>query len=158
MADLTQMTDPDLEALYLAVNAEMGRRRTLAAIPEQVAELNRAYQTSSGYTDGAKWVQPEGTVGAYMMGNTVIHDPEETLYRSKIDFNVYEPGDPDDPQNYRWWEIVGAEVEGWAPGKEYKAGDQESYEDVLYLCLQDHTAQPGWEPDKVPALWQPMEV
>ncbi|WP_308198483.1 M4 family metallopeptidase [Actinomadura terrae] len=42
----------------------------------------------------------------------------------------------------------------WAAGTAYKAGDVVTFEGVKYRCLQPHTAQPGWTPAAVPALWE----
>ncbi|MFB8170769.1 M28 family peptidase [Kitasatospora purpeofusca] len=42
----------------------------------------------------------------------------------------------------------------WAAGTTYKAGDTVTYNGISYRCLQGHTAQVGWEPPIVPALWQ----
>ncbi|MFI9423189.1 carbohydrate-binding protein [Streptomyces achromogenes] len=42
----------------------------------------------------------------------------------------------------------------WAVGTAYRAGDQVTYGGRGYVCLQPHTAQPGWEPPSVPALWR----
>ncbi|MDH6709229.1 hypothetical protein P3T27_005975 [Kitasatospora sp. MAA19] len=42
----------------------------------------------------------------------------------------------------------------WAAGTTYQAGDVVTYNGVSYRCLQGHTAQVGWEPPIVPALWQ----
>ncbi|MFI2609464.1 M28 family peptidase [Kitasatospora sp. NPDC018619] len=42
----------------------------------------------------------------------------------------------------------------WTPGTTYQAGDVVTYNGVSYRCLQGHTAQVGWEPPVVPALWQ----
>ncbi|MFJ9516937.1 M28 family peptidase [Kitasatospora sp. NPDC101801] len=42
----------------------------------------------------------------------------------------------------------------WAAGTTYKAGDVVTYNGVSYRCIQGHTAQTGWEPPIVPALWQ----
>ncbi|MFJ9442491.1 M28 family peptidase [Kitasatospora sp. NPDC101235] len=44
----------------------------------------------------------------------------------------------------------------WTPGTTYQAGDVVTYNGVSYRCLQGHTAQVGWEPPVVPALWQPV--
>ena len=45
----------------------------------------------------------------------------------------------------------------WAAGKttgiNYAVGDRVRYEGKLYKCVQAHTSQIGWEPDKTPALW-----
>lgn len=43
----------------------------------------------------------------------------------------------------------------WAAGTSYRPGDRVDYGGRSYVCLQAHTAQPGWEPPNVPALWGP---
>ncbi|MFE5730326.1 carbohydrate-binding protein [Streptomyces sp. NPDC056528] len=42
----------------------------------------------------------------------------------------------------------------WTVGTAYKAGDVVTYGGVSYVCLQAHTAQPGWQPPNVPSLWR----
>ncbi|WP_435824250.1 carbohydrate-binding protein [Micromonospora echinofusca] len=42
----------------------------------------------------------------------------------------------------------------WQAGTGYAAGATVTYAGASYRCLQGHTAQPGWEPPNVPALWQ----
>ncbi|RCG28651.1 chitinase [Sphaerisporangium album] len=42
----------------------------------------------------------------------------------------------------------------WAPYTAYTVGARVSYNGVEYECLQSHTSLPGWEPDRVPALWK----
>ncbi|MFD8492622.1 carbohydrate-binding protein [Amycolatopsis sp. NPDC059657] len=42
----------------------------------------------------------------------------------------------------------------WTVGTSYAAGAQVTYDGRGYVCLQGHTAQPGWEPPSVPALWR----
>ncbi|GAA2508755.1 dioxygenase [Streptomyces thermolineatus] len=42
----------------------------------------------------------------------------------------------------------------WAVGVTYREGDRVTYAGRAYVCLQAHTAQPGWEPPAVPALWR----
>ncbi|SFW65069.1 carbohydrate-binding protein [Amycolatopsis australiensis] len=42
----------------------------------------------------------------------------------------------------------------WAAGTTYAAGARVTYGGQGYVCLQGHTAQPGWEPPSVPALWR----
>ncbi|MEU6999025.1 carbohydrate-binding protein [Nonomuraea sp. NPDC046570] len=42
----------------------------------------------------------------------------------------------------------------WRAGTSYASGAQVTYNSVSYRCLQGHTAQVGWEPPNVPALWQ----
>ncbi|RSM68509.1 dioxygenase [Amycolatopsis sp. WAC 01375] len=42
----------------------------------------------------------------------------------------------------------------WAAGTGYSAGTRVTYSGRGYVCLQAHTAQPGWEPPSTPALWR----
>ena len=46
----------------------------------------------------------------------------------------------------------------WQPGLSAQSGDVYSYAGFLWLCIQAHTTQTGWEPDKVPALWRKVEI
>ena len=41
----------------------------------------------------------------------------------------------------------------WKAGTEYDVGKRVRYGEKLYRCVQAHTSQEGWEPDKTPALW-----
>lgn len=41
----------------------------------------------------------------------------------------------------------------WDSTKTYEAGDRVRYHDVLYKCLQAHTAQEAWTPTDAPSLW-----
>lgn len=38
----------------------------------------------------------------------------------------------------------------------YSVGDIVGFDGVLYRCVQAHTSQADWTPDKVPALWAPV--
>lgn len=41
----------------------------------------------------------------------------------------------------------------WAADTAYVLDVRVRYEEKLYKCVQAHTSQVGWEPDKTPALW-----
>ncbi len=41
----------------------------------------------------------------------------------------------------------------WVPGVKYAVGQLRRYGDTLYRCVQEHTSQEGWEPDKAASLW-----
>ena len=55
--------------------------------------------------------------------------------------------------------VVATVYEAWEANTAYAVGDIRSYgengvgDPQLYRCVQAHTSQEGWEPDKVPALW-----
>ena len=46
----------------------------------------------------------------------------------------------------------------WQAGLSVQIGDVYSYSGFLWRCIQAHTTQTGWEPDKVPALWRKVEI
>lgn len=41
----------------------------------------------------------------------------------------------------------------WNPTATYAVGDRVRYNNVLYRCLQAHTAQEAWTPTDAPSLW-----
>ena len=41
----------------------------------------------------------------------------------------------------------------WEIGVAYVVGDRRKYKGLLYRCVQAHTSQADWTPDKTPALW-----
>lgn len=41
----------------------------------------------------------------------------------------------------------------WVAGTAYTTDERIRYGGKLYRCVQAHTSQDGWEPDKTPALW-----
>ena len=41
----------------------------------------------------------------------------------------------------------------WAEGVAYTVGNLRAYDGKLYKCVQAHTSQSDWTPDKTPALW-----
>lgn len=41
----------------------------------------------------------------------------------------------------------------WAADTAYALAVRVRYDGKLYKCVQSHTSQSGWEPDKTPALW-----
>lgn len=41
----------------------------------------------------------------------------------------------------------------WVADASYTAEDRVRYDSKLYRCVQSHSAQPDWTPDKTPALW-----
>ena len=41
----------------------------------------------------------------------------------------------------------------WAIGRAYAVDDRVQHGGTLYKCVQAHTSQADWAPDKTPALW-----
>lgn len=46
----------------------------------------------------------------------------------------------------------------WVEGEAVSEGDRRNYSERLYKCLQEHTTQADWTPDKTPSLWAVIEV
>ena len=46
----------------------------------------------------------------------------------------------------------------WKDDADYQVGDRIRYEEVLYKCVQAHTAQPSWTPNITPALWVRVSI
>ncbi len=44
----------------------------------------------------------------------------------------------------------------WNYPVEYKQGNIRSYQNQLYKCVQAHTSQEDWTPDKTASLWTPV--
>lgn len=41
----------------------------------------------------------------------------------------------------------------WETDTAYAVGDRRQYDELLYRCVQAHTSQADWTPDRTPALW-----
>ena len=46
----------------------------------------------------------------------------------------------------------------WRTELDVSLGDVYSHGGFLWRCIQAHTTQTGWEPDKTPALWRKVEI
>ena len=46
----------------------------------------------------------------------------------------------------------------WKAGIDVKVDERYRYEDTLYKCVQPHTTQADWTPDKTPALWTEVSL
>lgn len=103
----------------------------------------RYYEPSD---DPWPWVQPTGAHDAYPLGARVLYNGN--IYESTIDANVWAP-------DVTGWKNLTAPVsDAWAAGVAYSVGDEVTYNNKRYRCLQSHTSQVGWEPSKTPALWE----
>lgn len=70
---------------------------------------------------------------------------EALAYRAKIELAACSMGDEaalSAVELFPAWEL-----------KSYAIGDRVRHNGTLYKCVQAHTAQDGWPPDAVPALW-----
>lgn len=133
----------------------------LARIIDRAALDALAILASSAHADGEEWRQPTGAHDTYRLGATVTRHGK--LWRSRIPFNPFPPGNPDDPQSYRWWADITPTPDpepgpqAWdGGGVRYLTGTDLTYGGRLYRVRQDHTSQPDWTPPIVPALYLPL--
>lgn len=152
--DLDDMALEALEDLRERVTARIEHLRLVGQVPEQIRVLVTNLLEATGREMGAPWAAPSGAHDAFPAGWVVTHGGK--TWESLVAGNVWEPGDPNDPQNYRWWrDLTAASDDGaWdGNGHTYAVGDRVTFEGAEYECRQAHTSQPDWTPAAVPALW-----
>lgn len=159
LTDTTVWPEDRVTSAAHALRAELERRYLVATAPAKVEQLVEQYQVATGQSDGQPWVAPAGAHNAYRRGAIVTHGGKR--WESLIGANPHQPGDPADPQAYRWWKDLtpipdpGTGPAAWNPnGHPYKVGDLVTFGAKTYRVLQAHPSQPGWTPVAVPALWQ----
>lgn len=160
LADAEAWPELRLTSARMALRRELERRHLLRTAPAEVEQLVEQYQEATGRKDGDPWAQPAGAHNAYRRGAIVTHLGKR--WESLTGANVHQPGDPADPQSYRWWKDLTpepdpepGEARQWNPnGHQYSVGDLVKYQGKTYRAIQAHPSQPGWTPAAVPALWQ----
>ena len=153
--DVTTMSESDLASLRDQVQDEISARSILASA--QAAQDGFATQ----YRRAADRAVPKGQTpawapgGMYPVGYQVTyggktykviqtHTAQADWAPDKVPalFNVVAPPAP-----------AGGGAAAWTAGVAYKAGNQVTYQGKTYKAIQSHTAQTGWEPPAVAALW-----
>ena len=151
--DLTTMSDDEVRALEQAARDEMERR----ALPAQIEAAVERYQALAGVSEGAEYRPPTGAHDVIPPGQARVY--EGVLYRNTS-------GRPlaHSPAEYpAGWTLEAKDAEpatadpaahpAWSPTASYDADDVVSFDGTVYRCVQAHTAQNGWTPAAVPALW-----
>ena len=116
--------------------------------PSTVPALFLVWRADAG--DALPWIAQEqvylGTVRTY----------EGVTYRCVQAHQTQTDWTPDATPTL--WAVVVEEptTDEWTVGVAYKVGDVVTYGGAEYECYQSHTAQVGWEPPKVLALWLPL--
>lgn len=156
--ELRALPDADLSTLRQRVAAEQERRDTLTRAAGMVAQLVANFE--AGVADNPPVpiadVPVTDTVGP---GQRVV-DTAGVEWRN-ISGAWLSPHSVPPQAGSLWWTQVSdlpdpGEVAAWAAGTVYAAGDLVSYQGSIYSAVQGHTAQAGWEPPAVPALWTPQ--
>lgn len=157
--DLSVLSDTELDGLLDDVKAEVSRRVVVANAPARIREINQQVLNASGIAPGDPWDKKMRTRGGYSKGWTVTHR-DGIVFESQIDNNVWEPGDPADPQTGRWWaprlpEPEPGEVLPWAPGQNVTAGDRRSHDGKVWRAKIAHATHVGWAPSvHTHAVWE----
>lgn len=160
--DLASMSDPDLDVLLDDVKAEVSRRVVVANAPARIREINQQVLTAARIVPGDPWDPQMVFRGGYSKGWTVTHGPDDIVYDSLIDNNVWEPGNLNDPQTARWWaprlpDPEPGEVLPWAPGQNVQPGDLRSHDGQTWRAMIAHATHAGWAPSvHTHAVWEPV--
>jgi hypothetical protein len=83
------------------------------------------------------------------------------IYRALVDCYDLPDHSPGVALGTVWAEVtIGTGETGtplWSAGVDYVVGDEVEENGIVYVCLQAHTSQAGWNPSAVPALWSEKE-
>lgn len=131
-----------------AVLVRQSHNRTSHPVDDLVPTLFLVYRADAANV--LKWIAGESVV----IG--MLRTFENITYRciqSHITQSDWIP-----PATPALWEVYKEPIgiDEWQAGVAYTIGDVVIYKGVEYKCCQSHTAQVGWEPPKVPALWLPL--
>lgn len=157
-----------LTARWAAQTAQDRAEHVKAQAEEALDRIAASWHATEGGTgtveDPRQWVQPQGAHDVWPLGSIVTHS--ERMWKSRSPNNAWMPGDPADPQTGRWWkDITNTDTgddpddgpDAWEPWTDYAVGDVRTYGGLVYRARQGHYSQPGSEPPKVSALWEPIE-
>jgi len=129
-----------------AIMVRQAHMRTIYP-PEQTPALFVVYREDAA---GLDWIVGEPvTVGARRVYNGTLYE----CLQAHVTQSDWTP-----PAVPALWKVVVEEPQTneWAAGVAYKIGDVVTYAGREYSCRQTHTAQLGWEPPQVLALWMPL--
>lgn len=174
MADPIDLTDetvwPDsaLVALAVQVTAEQHRRTTVRVAGDEIDRLTGEYQAAAGIAEARTEANPatwepwdSNPLTLPRRGQYFRHPNTGVVYESLISGNVWEPGDPDDPQNSRWWRDTRPAPPGIQPWVQpvpglpdkppYKQDDRVSHKGRVWRST--FAGQNVWEPGIDQRYW-----
>lgn len=145
--DLKALSDDDLDRLIADAYAEQARRRVIAEAQTRAEQVAADYAAATEGAPPLTW-EPGTVVGP---GRTVVEAGDEYVNISGAWLSV-------PPSQYRLgYRLATAPdtegVEVWAPGQTITVDDRRTHAGIVYVAIQAHTTQAGWEPPAVPALW-----
>lgn len=170
--EIKALPEEEFRNLRLWLLDEVKRRENAMAIARAEADLVRELQDAGkldrpaavtgpaeDFEQVPEWTDP-GTDHSrmYQYGDIVRY--ENRLVRSTHQgLNHWRPGELGFDGRI-WEDITPREVDtpsnvsAWQAGSTYNAGDKVEYSGRTWRVLQTHTAQAGWEPTAVPALFE----
>lgn len=90
-----------------------------------------------------------------------IRQVDGHIYRALVDCYDLPDHSPGVALGTVWAEVTigtgGTGTPLWSAGVDYVVGDEVEENGIVYVCLQAHTSQAGWNPSAVPALWSEKE-
>lgn len=152
--DFSELSDDELNGLF-DLFMEAFRIRQQKRDAEQQAKL-----AAEAYAEAVKEEPPR--VLEDLKHTDVVGPSGRIVIDGKVWKNVsgtwlspFTAGPDQYPQGWARDDITGEEktAPAWRAGVEYKTGDEATFENTVFKCIQAHTSQAGWEPSNVPALW-----
>lgn len=150
---ITSISDEEWPAFWDEVLVEQEARRTIRtsqAVADAAAQAYAAAVADRPAKD-AKDMDATAVVGP---GEHVVIDGVEWVNNTATWLSPLTAGPKDYPMGWRTAKPEDLpDADAWTIGKEYKPGDVVTFGGRAWKCLQKHTAQAGWDPVAVPALW-----
>ena len=151
LANVTELSDKELNDLADAVYAELSRRQVIDTAARDALDAADRYAQAVANQPAIE-LSDVPKASAIGPGEHIIIDNIEWINASMTWLSPHTAG----PDVYRiGWQKAApvGEAEAWRPGETVQVSDRRSYESVVYVCIQPHTCQAGWEPPQTPALW-----
>lgn len=151
---LRDLPENELRTLSNACLDELARRYTLETAKSRIEDAAHDFEQAVQAEDAKKLADLD--VNAVVGPGEKLADDEDVVWVnvSGAFLSPHVAGPEAYPMGWRRDEPLKPEdALAWEPGIDVKPGDLRSHEGTVYKCLQGHTTQAGWEPDRVPALW-----
>lgn len=146
--DFTEYDDAELAELIDRAEAEQHKRKELAVLDKQIADLAELYFDIKNVEEGSDWVQPVGPFDAYPVGFPVEHNGK--TWFNLTPFNTHEPG----VSGWREFAEDGVPADWVAPSGSHDAymiADRVTFEGSVFESVIDANT---WSPTGYPAGWK----
>ena len=164
-ADIEQGTEitEDVRTLALPMDSFLRATKEQAAADALGLVMRAAVAQGTISDEELIRVAPALAERAWRVGLDVavgdVYTHMDSLWRCVTAHTTQDGWQPDKvPALWRKVEVIDQNAPRvWQTQTDYAAGDKVHYTDAqspLYICVQGHMSQAGWEPPNVPALWQ----